>query len=128
MRKTMLYRRITSLALAAVLLAPVAALAQGAQKGESDEAFMSRMERQMNTLAARAENLDRIAREGTFNELRSMRLKARSVKKRIDRERERMAEQYRTRDEVGFDRDHWGAVVRRFEMELTKMERDLRPF
>lgn len=89
---------------------------------------MSRMEQQMNTLASRAENLDRRAREGTHPELRSLRLKTRSVKKRIDRERERMAEQYTSRDEVEFDRDHWSSVVRRFERDLTEMERGLRPF
>ncbi|MBT8081423.1 MAG: hypothetical protein KJO56_03265 [Gammaproteobacteria bacterium] len=121
-------RRITLLALFAVLLAPVASLAQQGQKGESDEAFMSRMERQLNALASRAENLDRRAREGTHPDLRSLRLKTRSVKKRIDKERERMAEQYRSRDEVEFDRDQWGSVVRRFERELTQMERGLRPF
>jgi hypothetical protein len=120
-------RRVTLLALAGVVLAPVAALAQQRQN-ESDEEFMSRMERQMNTLASRAENLDQMAREGTRTEHRSMRLKTRSLKKRINKEHERMVEQYRTRDEAGFDRDHWGAVVRRLEVEITEMERNLRRF
>ena len=121
-------RRVTLLALAAVLLAPVAALAQQGPKGESDEAFMSRMERQMNTLASRAENLDRMVQESTFSEHRRMRLKVRSMKKRIDKESARMAEQYISRDEVEFDRDQWASVVRRLDLEITQAERDLRGF
>jgi BMFP domain-containing protein YqiC len=128
MRKLILSRRMALLALAAVLWAPGTGLAQQGPKNESDEEFMSRMERELNTLASRAENLDQIAREGTFDEQRNMRLKTRSLKKRIEKEHERMVEQYRTRDEEGFDRDRWGSVVRRFEMEITRMERDLRRF
>ena len=125
MHKVIFPRRIMLLALAAVTLIPVAAPAQQAPKNETDEAFMSRMERQMNTLASRAENLDQMAREGTRTEHRSMRLKTRSLKKRVNKEHEVMVEQYRTRDESGFDRDHWSAVVRRLEVEINEMERNL---
>ena len=109
----------------ALFLAPVAALAQ---QGESDEAFMSRMEREMNTLASRADRLEQMAREGTHSQARSMRLKTRSLRKRIEKEQERMAEQYLSRDETGFDRGKWNAVVRRLDLEITQMERTLRPF
>ena len=112
------------LALASASLGPAAL----AQQEESDEAFMSRTERQMNNLASRAEQLDRMVRESTFQEHRRMRLQVRSMKKRIDQEREEMAEQFISRDEVGFDRDHWASVVRRLELELTRAERDLRRF
>ena len=128
MRKMNLSRRTTLLALAAALVAPVAALAQQIPKNETDEEFMSRMERQFSDLANRVATLDEMAQESTFNELRNLRLKTRSLKKRIAKEQERMAEQYRTRDEVGFDREQWTSAVRRFEMELKRMERDLRPF
>lgn len=124
MRSLNLSRRMTVLGLAAMLLSPAAL----AQKEESDEAFMSRTERQMNNLASRAEQLDRMVRESTFEEHRRMRLKVRSMKKRIDKEREEMAEQFIARDEGGFDRDHWASVVRRLEQEFTRMERDLRRF
>ncbi len=119
---------ITFAVLFALFLAPAGAVAQQAQKGESDEAFMSRMEREMNTLATRADRLDQMAREGTHNQARNMRLKTRSLKKRIEKERERMAEQYLSRDEVEFDRGKWNAVARRFDLEITQMERTLRPF
>ncbi len=126
MSMTNLYRRrITLLALAAVSLAPVAVLAQQSRKGESDEAFMSRMERELNMLASRAERLDEMARDGTHSELRSMRLKTRSLKRRIEKDRELMADQFISRDEEEFDRNRWSAVVRRYEMEITEMERDL---
>ena len=114
--------------LLALFLTPVAALAQQSQQGESDEAFMSRIEREMNTLASRADRLEQMAREGTHSQARSMRLKTRSLRKRIEKEQERMAEQYLSRDEVGFDRGQWNAVVRRFDLEITQMERTLRPF
>ena len=128
MRKMNLSRRATLLALAAALVAPVAVLAQQIPKNETDEEFMSRMERQFSDLASRVATLDEMAQESTFNELRNLRLKTRSLKKRIAKEQEEMAEQYISRDEVGFDRDQWTAAVRRFEMELKRMERDLRPF
>ncbi len=112
------------LALASAALGPAAL----AQQEESDEAFMSRTERQMNNLASRAEQLDSMVRESTFEEHRRMRLKVRSIKKRIDKERAEMAEQFIARDEGGFDRDHWTSVVRRLEQEFTRMERDLRRF
>lgn len=115
-------------ALIFLVAAPVAALAQQGQKGESDEAFMSRMERQMSSLASRADNLDRMVQESTFSEHRRMRLKIRSMKKRIDKESARMAEQYVSRDEVEFDRDRWASVVRRLDLEITQAERDLRGF
>lgn len=128
MRKMNLSRRTTLLALAAALVAPVAVLAQQIPKDETDEEFMSRMERQFSDLATRVATLDEMAQESTFNELRNLRLKTRSLKKRIAKEQEEMAEQYISRDEVGFDRDQWTSAVRRFEMELKRMERDLRPF
>ena len=107
------------------LLAPAAALSQ---QGESDEAFMSRMEREMNTLASRAERLETMAREGTHSQARNMRLKTRSLKRRIEKERERMVEQFTSRGDDEFDRGQWSAVARRFDLELTQMERTLRPF
>jgi hypothetical protein len=128
MRKMNLSRRTTLLALAAALVAPVAVLAQQTPKDETDEEFMSRMERQFSDLATRVATLDEMAQESTFNELRNLRLKTRSLKKRIARKQENMAEQYLSRDEVEFDRDQWTSAVRGFEMELKQMERDLRPF
>jgi hypothetical protein len=128
MRKMNLSRRTTLLALAAALVAPVAVLAQQTPKDETDEEFMSRMERQFSDLATRVATLDEMAQESTFNELRNLRLKTRSLKKRIARKQEDMAEQYLSRDEVEFDRDQWTSAVRGFEMELKQMERDLRPF
>lgn len=128
MRKMNISRRTTMLALAVALVAPVAALAQQAPENESDEEFMSRMERQFSDLATRVATLDEMAQESTFNELRNLRLKTRSLKKRIAKKQEDMAEQYLSRDEVEFDRDQWTSAVRGFEMELKRMERDLRPF
>jgi hypothetical protein len=39
-----------------------------------------------------------------------------------------MVEQFTSRDEVEFDRGQWSAAIRRFDLELTQMERTLRPF
>ena len=152
MLTTKLTKHLALLLLGAAVLIGGAAMAQDKEAEESDQAFLSRMEREMNTLQARADNVERWVRQkmGMSNatgyragvsasaspgrtatnpmdsELRRMRLELRSIKKEIDKERERMGEQYKSRDQVEFDRAHWNVVVRRFEVELIEMERDLR--
>ena len=145
-------KHLALLVIAAVVGAPASALAQNNKSEESDQAFLSRIERELNTLEARADNVERIVRQkmGMSNvsstrigattttrpgrtatnpldgDLRGMQLKLRSMKKKIVKESERMGDQYKSRDEVEFDRGHWEIVVRRFELELIEMERDLR--
>jgi hypothetical protein len=149
---TRLSQYLAILLLGTAVLISGAAVAQEKKAEESDQAFLSRMERELNMLQARADNVERWVRQkmGMSNatgyragvsatatpgrtatnpmdsELRRMRLELRSMKKKIDRERERMGEQYKSRDQVEFDRAHWNVVVRRFEVELIEMERDLR--
>ena len=112
MLTTKLTRHLALLLLGAAVLICGAAMAQDKEAEESDQAFLSRMEREMNTLKGRADNVERWVRQkmGMSNatgyragvsatatpgrtatnpmdsELRRMRLELRSMKKKIDKE------------------------------------------
>ena len=152
MQMTRISRRLTLALLAAALISPVAAFAQDSGKEESDQAFLSRMESELRRIEQWSKNLETtveqrmgmaspsgnrigVNRSGMSNptasdpmnsELRSMRLDLRRMQKQIDKERERMAREFGTRDTTGFDREHWRIVVRRFDNDLREMQRDLR--
>ena len=152
MQVTRISRRLTLALLAAALISPVAAFAQDSGKEESDQAFLSRMESELRRIEQWSKNLEttveqrmgmaspsgnRIgvnrssmsnptASDPMNSELRSMRLDLRRMQKQIDKERERMAREFGTRDTTGFDREHWRIVVRRFDNDLREMQRDLR--
>lgn len=138
-------------ALLAVIAAGPAALAQGTQHNESDQEFLTRMQSEFNRLERRIANLqktvestmgrstgtgtsfgidtsgqDRRARDPMDSEMRSMRSKLRSLGSKLDKDRDRMVEGYRTRNEEEFDRGHWEGYVRRLNFDLDEMERDLR--
>lgn len=144
---------IPALLIGASLTTGPVAYGQGAQKNESDQQFLSRIQSRLDRSQRRVENMERLVRQkmgstsgvpsnqvgidmsGTYgqtsrspmsSDLQSMRLQLRRMEKRIDKDRERMAEQYRSRDAEEFDRDYWEGYARRLERDLDEMERDLR--
>ncbi len=138
------------LAFTAIAASPES-LAQGARDDESDQQFLTRIESRMDRAQRRIEDMGKLARQkmgstttssngigigasGTYgqtssnptsSDLQRMRLELRSLDKRIDKYRERMSEEYRSRDEEEFDRDYWESYVRRLERDLDEMQRDL---
>ena len=142
---------VTALLAIAALATSPDSFAQGAQKDESDPQFLSRMQSRLDRAQRRIEDMEKLTRQkmgsttatsgrlgiegsGTYNQpsrnpmssdLQRMRLEFRSLGKKIDKDRERMSEQYRTRGDEEFDRDYWEAYVRRLERDLDEMQRDL---
>jgi hypothetical protein len=134
------------------LLPDATAFAQGAQNDETDQQFLSRMQSRLNRSMRRTENLETLTRQkmgtttgsregigvessGTYgttarnpmsSDLQRMRLELRSLRKKIDKDSERMGEEFRSRDNEEFDRRYWEGYVQRLERDLDEMDRDLR--
>ena len=129
-----------------------AAVAQEAREQETEQQFLSRTQSRFARAERRIDDLERVIRGKMGNtthtndgfgfdsgnnpgmtsndpmstDLRSMRLELRSLRKRVEKDSEKMADQYRERGTEGFDRDYWDGYVRRLEHKLYEMERDVR--
>lgn len=153
---TMTSRILSALgpALCALLLlgASPAAPAQGAEKEETDQQFLSRIQTQLKRSQRRIDNIEKIVRQkmGTTSgssdgigisssggyggtgrdpmssDLRRMRLDLRTMRKKVDKDTERMATEYKNRDAEPFDRDYWDGYARRLDRDLREMENELR--
>lgn len=125
---------------------------QGAQEEEPDQAFLSRMRSEFDRAERRIEYMEttieqkmrgtnvspnrigidvsgstsRLSRDPMGNDLQSMQFDLKSLKRKLDKDSERMSEQYRSRDAEEFDRDYWEGYVRRLNYDLDTKERELR--
>ena len=143
---------IPALLLGTVLAFGPVASGQDAKEEESDQAFLSRIRSEFDRAHRRIDYMDTIIeqkmggtnvssnrigidvtgsmsqapRDPMSTDLRSMRLDLKSLKRKLDKDNERMSEQYRERDAGGFDRDYWEAYARRLDHDLDSKERDLR--